>query len=159
MVTMLGPPSADLEAENSFRKAFHFRSFCSGRVLPSLEVATAPYKNVGIRAGPLLDEDRGVARGRNDVARQLITIYIQSAQSYDSFFLRSNHCLIQPTLNSDRRSAVAIVMCFQRGAILTQCLLLLSLLLLLPLLLLSLLLLLLLLVLLLQLLRFLVPCC
>ena len=79
-------------------------------------------------------------------------IYVQSDQSYDSFFLRSNHCLLQSTLSSVRRSAVAIVMCLQRGAILTQCLLLLSLLLLLPLLLLALLLLLLLLVLLLQLL-------
>ena len=46
-----GAPSGDLETPKNFYKiASQLRDFFVGRVLPSLDVATAPYKNAGIRA-------------------------------------------------------------------------------------------------------------
>ena len=52
LAALYGAPSGDLEApKNCFKTASQLRSFLGGRVLPSLEVATAPCKNAGIRAG------------------------------------------------------------------------------------------------------------
>ena len=52
LAAIYGAPSGDLEAsKNCFKKASQLRSFFVERVLPSIEVATAPYKNEGIRAG------------------------------------------------------------------------------------------------------------
>ena len=52
LAAIYGAPSGDLEAPNNFfQKAFQLRVFFFGRVLPSLEVGTAPCKNAGIRAG------------------------------------------------------------------------------------------------------------
>ena len=52
LAALYGAPSGDLEASKQFfKKASQLRSFFVGRVLPSIEVATAPCKNAGIRAG------------------------------------------------------------------------------------------------------------
>ena len=51
LAALYGAPSGDLEASKKiFKKASQLRSFFQ-RVLPSIEVATAPCKNAGIRAG------------------------------------------------------------------------------------------------------------
>ena len=52
LAALYGAPSGDLEASKKFfKKASQLRSFFFQRVLPSIEVATAPCKNAGIRAG------------------------------------------------------------------------------------------------------------
>ena len=52
LAALYGAPSGDLEAPKHFyKKASPLRSCFLGRVLPSLDVATAPCKNAGIRAG------------------------------------------------------------------------------------------------------------
>ena len=51
LAALYGAPSGDLEASKTFsKKLLNLEAFVQ-RVLPSIEVATAPCKNVGIRAG------------------------------------------------------------------------------------------------------------
>ena len=51
LAALYGAPSGDLEASNEFStKLLNLEAFFQ-RVLPSIEVATAPCKNEGIRAG------------------------------------------------------------------------------------------------------------
>ena len=54
LAAIYGAPSGDLEASKQFPKKLLNLNVFWGRVLPSLEVGTAPCKNAGIRAGDLL---------------------------------------------------------------------------------------------------------